>query len=149
MKSLFTALLGGVFAIAATPEAKAEASGFINVSIGKACWVEGYTNAAATWTVKIRNGDSVALVLEGSGTNFAPMTVTQGSRRFDVTGGVVAEVSADYGGPMDVRLKFGNHTIASDSGDPALFHTVIGGEDGADDDWQDLILNVTCLHHAG
>ena len=39
--------------------------------------------------------------------------------------------------------------IASDSGDPAVFHAIVRGEDGGDDDWQDLILNVTCLNHAG
>jgi hypothetical protein len=136
-------------AVLATP-VLADDSGIFDVAIGKACWIEGYTNSGATWTVTVTNGEAVALVLEGTGVNFAPMAVKQGSARFDVTGGVEAKFAATYGGnAMDARVKFVNGSINSDSGDPAVFHTIVGGEDGGDDDWQDLILNVTCLHHAG
>lgn len=139
----------GLSLLAALP-VNAQATGLFTVDIGKACWVEGYTNTGATWTVTLTNGESTPLVLEGTGVNFAAMTVKQGSARFDVAGGVIGAFEATYGGnPMNARVKFNNGALLSDSGDPVLFHTIVGGEDGDDDDWQDLILNVTCLHHAG
>ncbi|MDJ0630618.1 MAG: hypothetical protein QNJ44_20345 [Rhodobacter sp.] len=136
--------------LASAPHAAAEATGVFDVDIGKACWFAGYTNSAAVWTVTVKDGDDIVLVLEGSGVNFAPMNVAQGNARFDVKSGVSASFKATYGGSaLNGRVKFMNGLIPSDSGDPALFHTTVGGEDSTDDDWQDLVLNVTCLHHAG
>jgi len=139
-----------IAASASVSQAADQTSGAFDVSIGKACWVEGYTNTGATWTVTIKNGDATAVVLEGTGENFAQLPVTQGSARFDVSGEVVGTFQATYGGnAMNARVKFSNGLIPSDSGDPAVFHALVGGEDGGDDDWQDMILNVTCLNHAG
>ena len=46
-------------------------------------------------------------------------------------------------------IKVANYTIDSNRGDPAVFGTTFGGEDSTDDDWQDILANFTCLHHAG
>jgi len=130
--------------------AVAQVEGYFDVAVGKACWVAGYTNSAATWEAAFMNDDQPALVLRGAGTNFAPMQVVSGSARFDAEGEVKAAFKATYqGAEMNARVRFSNATINGDNGDPALFHTVVGGEDSTDDDWQDMIVNVTCLHHAG
>ena len=126
--------------------ANADNSIAIDVAIGKACWVEAYSNSAATWTMTVTNGDATAAVFSGSGVNFSQMPVVQGSARFDVTGRVVATFASTIN---KAEVKAAATTINGDSGVPAVFHTLIGGEDGGDDDWQDILASFTCLHNAG
>jgi len=94
----------------------------------------------------ITNGGKVAVVMKGRSTNFAPMKVVQGSARFVVKGGVIGKFKSATG---KTYIKIRNVVIPSDNGDPAVFGHLIGGEDSTDDDWQDILANVTCLHHAG
>ncbi len=118
----------------------------VDVSIGKACWVAAYTNAGATWTMTVKDGNSVAVVFRGAGTNFAPMKVIQGRARFNVKSGITVTFQSGTG---KADIKVANYSINSNSGDPAVFGTTFGGEDSTDDDWQDILANFTCLHHAG
>ncbi len=126
--------------------AKSQEVYYLEVAIGKACWVEAYTNSAATWTMTVKDGDKTVLVYQGSGVNFAPMKVIKGSARFTVRNGATVTFKSATG---KAAIKITNSTIASSNGDPAVFGSLIGGEDGSDDDWQDILANVTCLHHAG
>ena len=62
-----------------------------------------------------------------------------------------ADITEFAAGPKPPRLSEVIDAL-SDSEKPivaALFGTTFGGEDSTDDDWQDIIANVTCLHHAG
>ena len=119
---------------------------YIEVAQGKACWIAAYTNSAANWTMTIKDAEATVAVFQGSGVNFAPMKVVQGNARVTVKNGLTATFKSSTG---KAGIKIANHTINSDSGDPAVFGTSFGGEDGGDDDWQDLLANFTCLHHAG
>lgn len=126
--------------------AKSQEVYYLEVAVGKACWVEAYTNSAATWTMTVKDGDKTVLVFQGSGVNFAPMKVIKGNPRFTVRNGATVTFKSATG---KAAIKIKNSTIASSNGDPAVFASLIGGEDGGDDDWQDILANVTCLHHAG
>lgn len=139
-------VLGAVFGLTSGAAMAAETHVVIDAVIGKACWIEGYTNTSITWTVTVKDGDTTAAELQGSGVNFNQMAVTKGNARFDVSYGVVLEVSNNSG---RADLKIANPMIMADHGGPAVFGALVGGEDGGDDDWQDLLLNVTCLHNAG
>jgi len=126
--------------------AQAEVRLPIDASDGKACWVAAYTNSAAVWTLTILTGTATAVKMSGSGINFAPMKVIEGNARFTVKSGLEAIFDSSTG-RTEVKLKAS--TIVNKKGDPAVFGNLFGGEDGTDDDWQDILVNVTCLHHSG
>ena len=148
MKTFLTAVITSS-ALLGAGQAHAEATGLFDAVLGQTCWVQGYTNTAAIWTVNIMTGEDQAVVLHGSGEDFIPMNAIAANSRFVVTGGVRAEFSAVYQQDLDARVKFANVAVNDDSGQPVAFHTVVAGEDGSDADWQDLLLNVTCLRKPG
>ena len=138
------ALIGGPVASPALAQSSETLD--IDVSQGKACWAEAYTNAGATWTMTLKDGDDTVAVFQGAGTNFAPMQVIEGSARFTVKSSITATFTSGTG-MVDMQIVYS--TINSPNGDPAVFGHLIGGEDSTDDDWQDILANITCLHHAG
>ena len=138
-----SALIAGA---TATAQAQNQQGYILNDVIGKVCWVEAYTNSAATWTMTIKDGGKTVLVYQGKGVNFAPMKVIKGSARFTVRHGAIATFKSATG---KAAIKVRNSVILDSTGDPAVFGSLFGGEDGGDDDWQDILANVTCLHHAG
>ena len=77
------------------------------------------------------------------------MNPISGTGRFVVTGGVSATFNAVYRQDLEARVKFANVAISDDAGQPVAFHTVVAGEDCSDADWQDLLLNMTCLRKPG
>lgn len=143
---IFAAALAASACASTTASAATSQPFYVDVSIGKACWAAAYTNAGATWTMTVKDGNSVAAIFRGAGTNFAPMKVIKGSARFTVKSGITVTFQSGTG---KADIKVVNYVIKSNSGDPAVFGTTFGGEDSSDDDWQDILANFTCLHHAG
>lgn len=148
MKKFLTAAFAAT-AFLGAGQAHADATGIFDAALGQTCWVQAYTNTAAIWTVNITSGENEVVVLHGSGEDFIPMNAISGNTRFVASDGVRAEFSAVYQQDLDARVKFENVAVNDDSGQPVAFHTLVAGEDGSDGDWQDLLLNMTCLRKPG
>ncbi|EBA04159.1 hypothetical protein RB2150_06648 [Rhodobacterales bacterium HTCC2150] len=127
--------------------AMADGSTFeVDSSQGKTCWVHAYTNSSATWTMIVTDGDTPIAEFQGSGVDFNPMPAAKGLEHFVVKEGIHVDFSSSTG-KADVRAAA--HMIPDDNGGPAVFGTAFGGEDGSDDDWQDILAVFTCLNNVG
>ena len=118
----------------------------IDVAIGKSCAISAFTNAANEWTMRVMNGDKLAALYKGAGTDFKPMVLAEGESSFVVEDSVKAFFSA---GSDKFAVRQGESAILTDKQGPSVFSTLIGGEDGSDDGWQDIVATITCLRIDG
>ena len=118
----------------------------VDSSKGKTCWVHAYTNSSATWTMIVSDGETPIAEFQGTGVDFTPIAAAKGVEHFKANDGVSVAFSSSTG-KADVRAAA--HMIPDDNGGPAVFGTAFGGEDGSDDDWQDILAVFTCLNNVG
>ncbi len=112
------------------------------------CSVSGFTNTEAKWRIELVRGPAkeIVVVLEGEGLDRQPLDVVEGQARFIGTSFVslVSTVTLN-GAPIDSRFQSVGGTISNAEGEPSVIMSVIGGEDGSDNDWQDMVLTLTCV----
>jgi len=118
----------------------------VDSSEGKDCWVEAYTNSSATWTMIVSDGDDPIAEFQGTGTDFVSMPAVKGPAKFVAKLGISVTFQSSTG---KADIKAVGNIIPTDNNGPAVFGTAFGGEDGSDDDWQDVLAVFMCLNKAG
>lgn len=113
----------------------------IPVIQGAKCALSAYTNAADTWTMTISQAPGVEPfnTQEGTGEDNTPMKWTSGNAVFTAEGEYVyLAFSASNGGKL-VEMHTGSGFAEGTSS------AIMNGEDGGDQDFNDVIANVTCI----
>jgi len=113
----------------------------IPVIPGAKCALSAYTNAAFTWTMAISNnpdGSDPFNTQEGAGENDTPMKWTSGNAVFK-PGGEYVYISFTANGGTKLKMMTGSGFAEGTSS------AIMNGEDGQDNDFNDVIANVTCV----
>ena len=115
----------------------------IPVIQGAKCALSAYTNAADTWSMSASmssDGSSPFNTQSGSGEDNTPMKWTSGNAVFEAEGEYVyITFTAQNGGEsLDIHTGSGFADGTSSA--------IMNGEDGADEDFNDVIANVTCIN---
>ncbi len=147
-RTICKAAIVGLFALAGTSStALASASACsgatckVPVIPGAKCVIAAYTNAGFTWTLSASVSDTGSPTFntqKGSGENDTPMKWTSGNGVFK-TNSEWIYINYTANGGTNLKMNTGSGFAEGTSA------AIMNGEDGQDNDYNDVLVNVSCV----